>query len=456
MESVIERYLDEVCSYIKFKEVHEEVKEELRCHIQEFVEELVDRGIEEEEAVKKVIKSMGSSDLVGERLNKVHKDKIDWISLIIISFLSILGVVSIYFISLSHVTRDEPVVHAMSYMRVNIFYSCLGIILLGIFYIWDIRKLKKYSFLIFFGVIVLFGCVMVNRNTMNGRLVLSLGSNISISLYPLVFLFILSSCGILDIVDWEKRRNLWYGFLITIVPVVILMICKSTSLTFVYLTIILTLIFRSNIRTIDKIIILLGSLIPVFVFLGSSEYFINSMLKQIDYMNNIDDYGFIRYRIHYLLKDVKMFGNGFHIQGLPLPVMESSFIMVYIIISLGWVGFGFVVSMIGVLFFRIINKIGLYNNRYLKNISLAFFLLLFIQALLHILGSLNLIPTTFHGLMPFVSYGRTNILLSFTAFGFILSSYRRRNLKLESRENKLGVFKNKLPYLEVKLRWRNK
>lgn len=438
MESIIEEYLDEVCSYIRFKEVHLEIKEEIRCHIEEFVEEFVDRGMGKEEALKKAIKAMGGSDIVGERLNKVHKDKIDWISLIIISFLSMLGVVLSYFISMSHKTMDQPVDHAMDHMRLNITYICLGGIILGLLYLWDIRKLKKYSFYIFFSAIALFGYGVKFASIINGKMLL-LG-RISLE-YPLIILFFISSSGILELVDWEKTKNILYGFLITIVPVLVLAFCKSLYIAFIYLTIIIVLICKSKMSKKQKIIISFGVLIPIFIVLINNDEFVSRIAKEIDYMNNQRDYGFIRYSIHNILKDVKMFGSGFVVKGIDLPLIDSSFIMVYLIIALGWVGFGIVLFCMGIFFLRVMRKISSYNNSYLKNIAVVFTLFLFIEALIHILVSINVMPLSFYGYMPFLSYGITNILTSFIAFGLILSSYRRRNLKLESKKKILVYLK---------------
>jgi stage V sporulation protein B len=47
VNSKIKEYVDEVCSYIKFKKAHKEIKLELLCHIEEKTEDLMFQGMSE-------------------------------------------------------------------------------------------------------------------------------------------------------------------------------------------------------------------------------------------------------------------------------------------------------------------------------------------------------------------------------------------------------------------------
>ena len=91
MDKKIDKFLSRVCRYIKNKEVHKEVCEELKSHIYEIVEEYEESGLTEEEAINKAIERMGNPNDIGEKLNKVHKPKIDWINIGLITIMMLIG-----------------------------------------------------------------------------------------------------------------------------------------------------------------------------------------------------------------------------------------------------------------------------------------------------------------------------------------------------------------------------
>ena len=59
MHKRITEFLDEVCSYIKCKEVHRDIREELGEHINDLKEENIQNGYDEEKALERAISVMG-------------------------------------------------------------------------------------------------------------------------------------------------------------------------------------------------------------------------------------------------------------------------------------------------------------------------------------------------------------------------------------------------------------
>ena len=55
MNNEVKKFLDEVCGYIKYKGIHNEIKEELEMHIEELAESYKTRGLSEDEAIKRSI-----------------------------------------------------------------------------------------------------------------------------------------------------------------------------------------------------------------------------------------------------------------------------------------------------------------------------------------------------------------------------------------------------------------
>lgn len=145
----IEEYINNVCGLIKNKKVHESVSDELLSHIEEIVEFNTNEGKSEEEAINKALIQMGSYDVIGNSLNKVHKAEPDWVLLIMTSIFVLFSIFIMGFMNKNNALGEY---NSNSYLLNTVIYSAIGI---GIAY-WilkiDYRNLKKYSKSIYIGV----------------------------------------------------------------------------------------------------------------------------------------------------------------------------------------------------------------------------------------------------------------------------------------------------------------
>lgn len=133
----VKSYLDEVCSEIKNKRVHAEIKEELLCHIEEITLNYIDSGINEEEALNKAISQMGSPITIGTELNKVHKCKADWKLLSLTLMLVTIGILSLYLIGIQN---NNP-----AFLKKALIFNFIGFVILYISSFLGYRKLKLHS-----------------------------------------------------------------------------------------------------------------------------------------------------------------------------------------------------------------------------------------------------------------------------------------------------------------------
>lgn len=74
----IKQYINDVCSQVKNKRMHNEIRDELSAHLEEKTNEYIKSGEKKERALKKAINEMGSSKHVGSELNMLHKSKPEW------------------------------------------------------------------------------------------------------------------------------------------------------------------------------------------------------------------------------------------------------------------------------------------------------------------------------------------------------------------------------------------
>ena len=78
--SKIINYINEVCSLVKNKKVHAEIRAELLCHINDTIEDYLEIGIPEDKAIDKALIQMGNAEIIGHDLNKAHKSNSDWLN----------------------------------------------------------------------------------------------------------------------------------------------------------------------------------------------------------------------------------------------------------------------------------------------------------------------------------------------------------------------------------------
>lgn len=135
---IINSYLEEICSVIKCREVHGEIKEEIRNHIEELSTEYIDNGYESDEAYKLAIRDMGDSGEIGFKLNKVYEKRIEYKTLIIAILLSLFGVGFVL------ILNNKLTIYASPANQIIAFI--IGIAAFIAIYYFDYRKLEKYSY----------------------------------------------------------------------------------------------------------------------------------------------------------------------------------------------------------------------------------------------------------------------------------------------------------------------
>ena len=74
----IKRYLDEMCSQVKAREVHTDLRDELGNHIREMMLDKEQEGLTQEEAAEYAIAQMGDPATVGKSMHRLHRHRMHW------------------------------------------------------------------------------------------------------------------------------------------------------------------------------------------------------------------------------------------------------------------------------------------------------------------------------------------------------------------------------------------
>lgn len=296
-----------------------------------------------------------------------------------------------------------------------IIYTTLGIVAFLLISFFDYRKIKNKSVHLYILSIALFMVLLLfNRPINDIKGWISIGP-VTVNIRDFaVNIFLISLVGIFKDIKWDTKKGMVYGLILSLIPLGFLMILKySLGATIVYTV---TLIFLLYISTKNRK--LTFGLMFIFII----------ALVLIYNQNNYDNY--LHNIIKELLESSVFIGQGTGIDLNVIPNNISDFIIASLIYSFGW-SFGVLVLCL-VLFliiymFKVSGKIcDIYGKRLIIVIS-SIFACQYVLGFLYNFGILNFYSVS----IPFISYGGSNIIISFLGIGIIMNIYKGKSLRGE-------------------------
>lgn len=419
----IKNYIDDICSVIKNRSVHKEVREELLSHFEESVKENLSVCDTEDQAVSKAINDMGDSIAIGRQLNKIHKLKPEWRILIITLLFMLFGLFAMYFINMYGAVLDDNRIFLKS-----LVYTLIGIAIVCLLYYTDYRKMRYYSKYIYFATLLVLVYVMVFGSEIGGRRAgLNFGFiNIDfVKICP--YFFTIALAGILDGWDWSSTKKVILGIVICMAPAILICAVPSTSAFIMYMVISLVLLKLSGIR-LKGIAQILGVILVIITCTLLTEPFrFERYFAFLNYNQDPNGSGWLNYRLYELVSSAGLLGKGFNLDYKTIPNIHNSFIFTYIVYTFGWI-VGTVFATFVIAFLVRMYKVGTeVNNGYGKLLVSGFATIYTFQFLWNILMNLNLVPL-FDFNLPFITYG-SQFIMNMIAIGLIMNIYKLRNAK---------------------------
>ncbi|MBK5241733.1 FtsW/RodA/SpoVE family cell cycle protein [Clostridium sp.] len=422
--SKISEYIDYVCSYVKYKAAHKEIKQELSSHIEDIVDEYASSRILQEEAVSKAVERMGDGITLGKQLNIAHKGTPDWITLILTIILVNTGVALMYLMQ-----YKSSYQHSDYLFNHSLLYSAIGTIGIVLLYFFDYRKLEKYSQHIFAGMCLLFILFIFIGNPINGSLFISIGSfSIDIKAISL-YVFIFSLSGIFNNYDWNKRMNLIKAFGYLIIPMYLILSVQGLAYYGIYFISFIVLALKSKMKIRYAFYIIAFNSICFILYLFNAPYRIARLLSFLDPFSDPDGAGYLGIQMYKITHTSGIFGNGFSANEklLKVPEMHSNFIFNYIVHTFGWLGAAVIITIIISFIYRILHISKYVRDTYGRLLIAGLISIFIVQFATNILMNVNLFPIIGIAL-PFISYGGSLELINMASVGIIMSVYRRRSL----------------------------
>lgn len=442
----IKNFLSKVCNEIKYKPARQSISEELELHIQELKSNYIESGIDENEAEEKAVSQMGEAEEIGKKLNKIHRPKLDWKLLVLVTILLGFG---LFIASLKQTDLNN------SYVGNTVFYIIIGVAIGIAIYFFDYRKIKKCSNIIYVIATVILllqladGIGMRMQGVRYIRIfnITFMPCIVALPLYIIAFIGFITDYNSenkkkfnLEIVDGYINVNTKFIkiMILSIISLFFVMVTPSIAnvviLFFSYLTIGTVKIIKTDKHKIKKLSIIYGVILCVVLFLTivsatSIEY--KSLRIRASFNPEIDPHGigYAGTMQKEVLNNAKLIGEA------DTPVVsgknyfinkESNFTFIYLVGKTGILVSALLVVTIILTAVKFILSSKKVKDMYGKFIIIGLGFLIIFQSIASVLINVNMgIRLDIN--IPFVTYGGVHLIINIISVSLILSVYRRKD-----------------------------
>ena len=439
----MEAYLEKLLSQIRCKKARPFISEEIKRHIEDQIAENLSEGMDAKAAEEKAVEDMGDPIQVGISLDKIHKPKVEWKLLVIVGILSLLGTLmqqSICYHSSNYGLTGQMQATIQPTMTGFVASVVLGIVIMCAIYFVDYTTVAKYSKVIGLSIILL--CMLCVAGffggTVNGtRNYIGFGM-FRVSAVSLLLFYIPIYGAIL-----YKYRNggigaLLMSFVWLVIPVgiafllphmvtaVILMISMLIQLT----AAIKKGWYRVPVKKTIGILWVVSIVLPLISLFAM--YSLHLLLTYQEeriraFFSQSGDGFYVTGILRSFSENIALFGkSGNDVIGM-LPDVNSDYIFSYIINSYGSMAgilvIGILASLVVFIFAAAVNQ----KNELGVVMGLGCGMVLLLNIVLNLFGSLGLIPPA-SSFLPFFSVGKSNMVLCYALVGIVMSIYRYKEV----------------------------
>lgn len=404
-EEKINGYLENVCEPIKNKRVHSEIKLEIKSHLNELEKNYEKNGLSEDEAVGLALKDCGNPNDIGKNLNNIHKAGVDFKLIIIVCVLIIFGFAGI---------NDFNAAYGgayIQYLEKDISWAGLGAVVFIIGSVFDFRRIKKYSILLYIiGIgVSLFYCIAGNP----GGKIAGTNGSLSLQVIPLVpymFLFALSS--IYMKINWKRKTQQGIALILGLVPLIMMILATKFIPMYLYFSIALIALIYINSK--NKFTLIITGFLEIIIFFITSMPTLNGMITGAKWKFSL---------IENMLIQSKFIGSS----GGSSSSLGLNYSILNVIYNCGWL-IGIIIICIFIYFiWRLIRVAHSTKSKYGKSIATSIVTVISVEIIWSILMNLNILP--FANLpMVFVSYGEYSMLLNLFLVGLVINIYKGRTI----------------------------
>jgi len=416
-------FLNEVREQIKSTEAKDFIEVELDYHIKEAKSHLLAKGVDEAEAEEKAVRQMGSPVTLGQKLNKLHRPKVDWLTVILLIIALGLGFIPIIFLDPDY-TSQLSMDASYFLMNKGIFTLLGGTVAVGMMLI-DYRKLAKFGWL-FYGIgMLILVLLQISPYTLNGVPFIPIGPYRGEGLTAIMFFLLAWACFFN-----HKKLKLWQLNLLFLFSCCLLFMASTIPITYIYAFIVFVMLWWSQFSR--KAILTTTSVMAISLLsavFGVLQFGVPSLKNRFLAFINPEKYsegsGYQVLLIKERMSEASWLSNASNRQ--VIPDVHTDFVFVGFTYYYGWLAALALVCILLLFVARIMVVARKIHNPYGKLLLIGAVALYTVQLVSNIAMTFGLFPIMSISL-PFISYGLMPILLNAFLIGVVLSVYRRKDL----------------------------
>ena len=409
-DRIVQTYLDAVCSQIKWREVHGQVKSELLSHLEEIALELKNGGLSEQDAISAAVHRMGDATDLGRQFQQTHAPQRNWPLVGAIVLLSCLGLAAMHMLDTS-----SGLPGSLHLFVKSVIFTSIGTAMLLWLHFYDFRKLRPYTSHFYAGTILLWLAVLMVGPPLDGKSFLALGSvsiggqNHSlfinyIGITP--FFLTLALAGIFIGKDWTNRSWVIKAASLLIIPNFLYMISGTAYLAVIYTLVFIVLMALSGAQQTRIIGFLLMPVGLVLIKLALAA-------DNLSLLN--------------IIRSAELWGQGIFMPEAFSTAFHTDFVFLYLVHKFGWLAGAGTIAAGCAVALVLVHAVRQIKDQYGKMVVAGLAAYFTINFSWHVLMSLGFAPVASVNL-PFVSFGGSQTIVNLAATGVILSIYKRKNL----------------------------
>ncbi|AEG60269.1 FtsW/RodA/SpoVE family cell cycle protein [Desulforamulus ruminis] len=415
---LLQSFIDKVKAQIKSKEAQDLVEYEIINHIESRSQSYQRDGLTKEEADKKTINQMGNPITFGKEMNQLHRPRIDWALIFLVT--TIIGISLVPMYTLSFIFEGL-------FMKKVIFSLIAMIIIISLMF-YDYRKLEKLGFFLYISSVVMMLWIGMIGLDFQGKKMWHIGY-IKIDYMFSLLLFYISWSSIL------QHRNKYHIIILHLLfwlPMLLYLWNGYYLYSIIYFITILVLINIEKInsgqrRQFTWSTSAFGLILSTVLFFLSSPYQQERLLAFLHPEQYKNTFAYHSSISREMIAKAGWLGQGNIHEQVRLPEAHTDLILPYITYFFGWGG-GLLLT--GILLFFTVRMVQVAiktRHHYGKFIVIGGFTIFLISLLINMLMSIGLLP--YVGIpLPFISYGGVQLIFYSTIVGLILSVYRREKI----------------------------
>ena len=430
----MDEYLKIVLEQIRCKKARPYIRQELQDHIEDQIEANISAGLNRTDAEKEAVKDMGDPVEAGLSLDRIHKPQIAWKLLLIISTISVIGILIHMAIDL-YVTGDGT---AMTPRYA--FHVITGIVVMMILYFLDYTLLARFSKIIAAILIAMCFSTLLFGNVINGMhyfISSGLFGGFRIPIQALMLLYIPIYGGILYKYRGTGYAGLVKSLLWMIIPAWLVLYLPSVmtaGLMLVSMLVMLTIAVRKGWFHVQKALSLctiwsIFTIAPVVLILVLywQQRFSPYQMARLQAMFSSGSENYMQLILQDFLSSSNFVGNNGMNIAEALPGFYSDYILTCLTSMYGILPAILLCCILAALVFGIFSTAIRQKNQLGMLMGCGCGMVFLMSLLINVLENIGIFPSTVT-FLPFISSGGSYIIACYGLLGIVLSVYRYKNV----------------------------